>query len=249
MTISKHIKRKLAVIIVAITVIVGMFFANPARFNKASAAENEYSFVLDDLKRDSSFYVSNYSKTSAGAEWYSTCSVIAVAESINKELFIYVYDSAEQNLSFQYVVIKESDADNAYDLELVSYSAQFYKLLLKDFKVNDEPLRNYNIVGFKIKGCVSPFSLNKVWTMTTKNNITNCTVSSGTTLNLGIIGQDLSGVTEFHTAVLDDLKKGLCSIGRTKIKSERAEPDKSKLNRKRVVELPEKVEAKCFKTV
>lgn len=75
MIISKQINRKLAVIIVAITVIVGMFFANPARFNKASAAENEYSFVLDDLKRDSSFYVSNYSKTSKGSSWYSTCSV------------------------------------------------------------------------------------------------------------------------------------------------------------------------------
>lgn len=41
--------------------------------------------------------------------------------------------------------------------------------------------------------------------------------------------------------------KGLCSIGRTKTKSGRAEPDKSKLNRKRVIELPEKVAAKCFK--
>lgn len=45
------------------------------------------------------------------------------------------------------------------------------------------------------------------------------------------------------------LAKGLCSIGRTKTKSGRAETDKSKLNRKRVIELPEKVPAKCFKTV
>lgn len=44
-------------------------------------------------------------------------------------------------------------------------------------------------------------------------------------------------------------KEGLCSIGRTKTKSGRAETDKSKLNRKRVIELPEKVPAKCFKTV
>ncbi len=45
--------------------------------------------------------------------------------------------------------------------------------------------------------------------------------------------------------------EGLCSIGRTKTKSgcaETDETDKSKLNRKRVIELPEKVAAKRFKT-
>ena len=42
--------------------------------------------------------------------------------------------------------------------------------------------------------------------------------------------------------------KGLCSIGRTKTKSGRAETDKSKLNKKRVIELPEKVATKRFKT-
>lgn len=42
--------------------------------------------------------------------------------------------------------------------------------------------------------------------------------------------------------------KGLCSIGRTKTKSGRAETDKSKLNIKRVIKLPEKVTAEYFKT-
>ena len=42
--------------------------------------------------------------------------------------------------------------------------------------------------------------------------------------------------------------EGLCSIGRTKTKSGCAETDKSKLNKKRVIELPEKVAAKRFKT-
>ena len=49
-------------------------------------------------------------------------------------------------------------------------------------------------------------------------------------------------------AFYKDKLKGLCSIGRTKTKSGRAETDKSKLNRKRVIELPEKVAAKHFKT-
>lgn len=207
MTISKQIKRKLAVIIVAIAVIVGMFFANPARFNKASAAENEYSFVLDDLKRDPSFYVSNYSKTSTGSFWYSTCSVIAVAESINKELFIYVYDSAGQTLSFKDVRMKESDATNFYKLETVSRSVRFYKLLVKDIKVSDEVFRNYKIDGINIESTAETFLLNRIWTIKTEGNITTCETNKGTTLSLGLIGQDLSGVTEVHTAVLDDLKK------------------------------------------
>lgn len=207
MTESKQIKRKLAVIIVAFAVIVGMFFVNPARFNKASAAENEYSFVLDDLKRDSSFYVSNYSKTSKGSIWYSTCSVIAVAESINKELFIYVYDSAGQTLSFKDVSMKESDATNFYKLETVSRSVRFYKLLVKDFKVSDEVFRNYKIDGINIESAAATFLLNRIWTIKTEGNITTCETNKGTTLSLGLIGQDLSGVTEVHTAVLDDLKK------------------------------------------
>lgn len=40
----------------------------------------------------------------------------------------------------------------------------------------------------------------------------------------------------------------LCSIGRTKTKSGRAETDKSKLNKKRVTKSPEKVTAEYFKT-
>lgn len=53
----------------------------------------------------------------------------------------------------------------------------------------------------------------------------------------------------FWTAKLTadkDLKEGLCSIGKTKTKSGRAETDKSKLNRKRVIELPEKSGGKMF---
>ena len=46
----------------------------------------------------------------------------------------------------------------------------------------------------------------------------------------------------------ENLDKGLCSIGRTKTKSGCAETDKSKLNKKRVIKLPEKVAAKRFKT-
>lgn len=46
----------------------------------------------------------------------------------------------------------------------------------------------------------------------------------------------------------DEIEEGLCSIGRTKTKSGCAETDKSKLNKKRVIELPEKVAAKRFKT-
>ena len=58
------------------------------------------------------------------------------------------------------------------------------------------------------------------------------------------MGADLS-----ENDAYKEIIKGLCSIGRTKTKSGRVETDKSKLNRKRVIELPEKVAAKCFKTV
>ena len=61
---------------------------------------------------------------------------------------------------------------------------------------------------------------------------------------------DLKSIIEQHPdCVTNGAKlKGLCSIGRTKTKSGCAETDKSKLNKKRVIKLPEKVAAKRFKT-
>ena len=55
-------------------------------------------------------------------------------------------------------------------------------------------------------------------------------------------------VSPFCPSGNENKMKGLCSIGRTKTKSGRAETDKSKLNRKRVIEVSEKVAAKRFKT-
>lgn len=74
----------------------------------------------------------------------------------------------------------------------------------------------------------------------------HCTFDNGRTLGIAY-GED-----SFRALTAEELaeeSEGLCSIGRTKTKSGRAETDKSKLNRKRVIELPEKVPAKCFKTV
>ena len=67
-----------------------------------------------------------------------------------------------------------------------------------------------------------------------------------------VIGKDsFSGMNSLKTYIripvgVEIIEEGLCSIGRTK--SGCAETDKSKLNKKRVIELPEKVAAKRFKT-
>ena len=59
----------------------------------AEAEEITYSEVLDDLKKDSSFHASNYPENKTD---YSL-NVIQIAESVNKELFVYVYQPSGQN--------------------------------------------------------------------------------------------------------------------------------------------------------
>ncbi len=82
-----------------------------------------------------------------------------------------------------------------------------------------------------------------------KRNITRILVILSIILNISFLCSCVPSVTKVKTKMNKANYKGLCSIGRTKTKSGRAETDKSKLNRKRVIELPEKVPAKCFKTV
>ena len=116
---------------------------------KAYAASSEYTDVLDDLNKDTSFNASAFSVKTTD---YSL-QVIQIAESKNGELFIYVYQPSGQakNLTATTVRLSTAINDNAkwsdYKLTQINSNGVFYKYKVDDLKLKSDPLRYYNIVS------------------------------------------------------------------------------------------------------
>lgn len=110
------------------------------------AAENNYSNVLDDLRKDENFNIADYPAVN---DDYSM-QVIQVTESVDGELFIYVYQPAAQMklLVARYLNMSLSTtADNTkqYYLTLLNTAGVFQKYCVEDFRVSSEETRHYNI--------------------------------------------------------------------------------------------------------
>lgn len=113
----------------------------------ARAESITYSGVMEDLKKDTSFNPENYpSKTNN----YSL-QVIQLAESVNKELFVYVYQPSGKTKNFKASSINISTTINDnisylnYKLELLSSDGVFYKYKVKGLTVKDDKVRYYAI--------------------------------------------------------------------------------------------------------
>lgn len=111
----------------------------------ARAESITYSGVMEDLKKDTSFKPENYpSKTND----YSL-QVIQLAESVNKELFVYVYQPSGKTKNFKASSINISTTINDnisylnYKLELLSSDGVFYKYKVKGLTVKDDKVRYY----------------------------------------------------------------------------------------------------------
>ena len=144
---TNTIGRKILVFLVAFLVVFGIAFS--AMPSIAYAEENKvtYSGVLDDLKKDSSFDESFYPVV---ADDYSL-QMIQVAESVNGELFLYIYQPSGQakNLKASSINISTTVNDaisfRNYKVRLLNSSGVFYKYIVTDFKVLSEPTRYYAI--------------------------------------------------------------------------------------------------------
>ena len=113
----------------------------------ARAESITYSEVLDDLKKDTSFKPENYPTK---ADDYSL-QIIQLAESVNKELFVYVYQPSGKAKDFKASSINISTTINDsisylnYKLELLNSSGVFYKYKVTGLTVKDESVRYYAI--------------------------------------------------------------------------------------------------------
>ena len=106
-----------------------------------------YSNVMDDLKKDSSFNPSNYP---AKSDDYSL-QIIQLAESVDKELFVYVYQPSGKTKNFKASSINISTTINDaisfmnYKLVLLNSNGVFYKYKVENLAVKTDAVRYYAI--------------------------------------------------------------------------------------------------------
>ena len=136
--------KRLAVLCVTLCV---FFTGMQSAANVAFAEDKTATEVLEDLSRDKSFNPDNYpTKT----DDYSL-QIIQLAESVDKELFVYVYQPSGKAKDFKASSINISTTINDsisylnYKLELLNSSGVFYKYKVSGLTVKDESVRYYAI--------------------------------------------------------------------------------------------------------
>lgn len=134
---------------IAVLIVTLCVFLTGAQSFSAVAAESENektaSGVLEDLSKDVSFNTENYP---SNAKDYSL-SVMQLAESTDKELFIYVYQPSGDKVRASSINISTTINDEIsffnYPLELLNFDGTLFKYKVTGFEVKADPVRYYVI--------------------------------------------------------------------------------------------------------
>ena len=134
---------------IAVLIVTLCVFLTGAQSFSAVAAESENektaSGVLEDLSKDVSFNTENYP---SNAKDYSL-SVMQLAESTDKELFIYVYQPSGDKVRASSINISTTINDEIsffnYPLELLNFEGTLFKYKVTNFEVKKDPVRYYAI--------------------------------------------------------------------------------------------------------
>ncbi len=177
----------------------------PVVATAAESVQPTYSSALADLQKDDSFDKRNFpSETSKYHDdgtvnsAYGSIRLIQLAESIDKELFIYTYQPSWLVLDVKATTIRFSTAINDgfsprdYGLEYLNNDGVFYKYKVKDFEIKADLLRYYDVVAIHrpwIEGVDDPavagetnevaFEVAELWTAcTVADEVTYTTLKS-----------------------------------------------------------------------
>ena len=134
---------------IAVLIVTLCVFLTGAQSFSAVAAESENektaSGVLEDLSKDVSFNTENYP---SNAKDYSL-SVMQLAESTDKELFIYVYQPSGDKVRASSINISTTINDEIsffnYPLELLNFEGTLFKYKVANFEIKKDPVRYYAI--------------------------------------------------------------------------------------------------------
>lgn len=116
--------------------------------NIAFAEETVYSDVLADLQKDENFDIEDYPVNSNDY----TLKVIQIAESVDGEVFVYVYQPSGDNLDLRATSINISTTPGDlsfinYKLKYLNNSGVFYKYLVENYQVPISNSRYYEITS------------------------------------------------------------------------------------------------------
>ena len=133
---------RIAVLIVTLCV----FLTGAQSFSAVAAEENKTaSGVIEDLSKDASFNAANYP---SNAKDYSL-SVMQLAESTDKELFVYVYQPSGDKVRASSINISTTINDEIsffnYPLELLNFEGTLFKYKVTNFEIKKDPVRYYAI--------------------------------------------------------------------------------------------------------
>lgn len=120
--------------------------ANLTPFIANATLVSGYSSPLADLMKDETFVKEDYPPNKAD----HSLKVIQVAESLDNELFIYVYQPAEMFIATSInMSLQKDDLEQCklYYLDYIGRNETFYKYKVNDLEVKKEETRHYNIVS------------------------------------------------------------------------------------------------------
>ena len=144
--------RKLKILLAFVLSVCAVF---NAAHTLARAEEITYTEVLTDLQKDASFSPGNYP---AKADDHSL-QIIQLAESVNKELFVYVYQPSGDKVKASSINISTTINDEIsyynYKLELLNFDGTLFKYKVTGLEVKTDPVRYYamNLFVFGILFC------------------------------------------------------------------------------------------------
>ena len=158
-------KRITAIVLcMVLCVIMGGENLLSALFILTSAAESEedikYTNAYNDLISDKNFNPDDYPVLNKSDSKYYSLEVITIAESVNGELFVYVYQpSANSDIRASHITIALSERNvndtapelnrfgkfEVYSLTYINNYNQFFKYKVDGLKVSDEYIRSYEI--------------------------------------------------------------------------------------------------------
>ena len=142
---KKYIFKYLLLILIAICL---LFSALSSTFYTIASADSVdyYSSALEDLVKDSNFKATDYVEDVDDTSLH----VLQIAESSNKELFVYVYlPSATEYFQASSINISTAINDSLkyenYKLEYLNSNGVFFKYKVVDFVVSNQVVRYYDI--------------------------------------------------------------------------------------------------------
>lgn len=194
-----RIRKILIVFLLLIACLFTPFFSFSNNVVSAESENVTYTNVLEDLKKDENFNIDNYPVV----ENDYSIQVIQIAESKDRELFVYVYQPCvAKDLTATTISLSTAINNNAkwdlYNLKLLNKEATLLKYKVENFETLRDVIRYYDIPEIHrkwIKGVDEEtgndndineisFAVEKLWTACTINNETTYSVLDTETINI-----------------------------------------------------------------